>query len=37
MMPRALLLEVGAQNNTRQEALNAVPPLAAVLATVLLP
>ena len=35
MMPRSVLIEVGAQTNTKAEALNAMAPLAKVLATVL--
>lgn len=35
-MPRSTLIEVGAQTNTKQEALNAMEPLAEVLAEVLL-
>lgn len=35
MMPRSTLVEVGAQTNTRQEAINAMEPLAAILADVL--
>ncbi|MDD3393590.1 MAG: stage II sporulation protein P [Anaerotignum sp.] len=35
-MPRSALIEVGAQTNTKQEALNAMEPLAKVLAEVLL-
>jgi len=34
MVPRSILLEVGAQNNTFQEALNAVFPIAKVIASV---
>ena len=34
MMPRSMLVEVGAQNNTLQEALNAVYPLADIIAAV---
>jgi stage II sporulation protein P len=37
MLPKSLLVEVGAQNNTKEEALNAMPPLAEVLAKVALP
>ena len=36
MLPRSTLIEVGAQTNTKQEALNAMEPLAEVLATTLL-
>lgn len=36
MLPQSLLIEVGAQTNTKQEALNAMEPLAEILATVLL-
>jgi len=36
MKPKSLLIEVGAQTNTLQEALNAVEPLSDILATVLL-
>lgn len=36
MLPRSTLIEVGAQTNTKQEALNAMQPLAKVLAEVLL-
>lgn len=36
MMPRSTLIEVGAQTNTKQEALDAMEPLAEVLASVLL-
>ena len=36
MLPRSTLIEVGAQNNTKAEAHNAMEPLAAVLAQVLL-
>lgn len=36
MMPRSTLVEVGAQTNTKQEVLNAMEPLAEVLASVLL-
>lgn len=35
MLPRSTLVEVGAQTNTRQEAKNAMKPLAAILAEVL--
>jgi len=35
MMPRSLLVEVGAQTNTLEEALNAIDPLASMLAAVL--
>ena len=35
MLPRSLLVEVGAQTNTLEEALNALYPLASMLATVL--
>lgn len=35
MLPRSTLIEVGAQTNTKQEALNAMEPLAKVLAAVL--
>jgi len=36
MLPRSILLEIGAQNNTMEEARNAVPHLAAVIAEVIL-
>ena len=36
MMPLSTLIEVGAQNNTKQEALNAMGPLANVIAAVIL-
>lgn len=36
MLPKSLLIEVGAQTNTKQEALNAMEPLAEVLADVIL-
>lgn len=36
MLPRSTLIEVGAQTNTKEEALNAMEPLAEVLASVLL-
>jgi len=36
MMPRTILLEVGAQNNTMEEAHNAIPHIAAVIAEVIL-
>lgn len=36
MMPKSLLIELGAQTNTRQEALNAVEPLSDILAQILL-
>lgn len=36
MLPRSTLIEVGAQTNTREEALNAMEPLAEVLAATLL-
>lgn len=36
MLPKSLLVEIGAQTNTKQEALNAIEPLADVLAKVLL-
>ena len=35
LKPKALLVEVGAQNNTLQEELNAMEPLADILARVL--
>ncbi len=35
-MPRSALVEVGAQTNTKQEAMNAMKPLAKVMADVLL-
>ncbi|MCL2874444.1 MAG: stage II sporulation protein P [Defluviitaleaceae bacterium] len=35
MLPRSLLVEVGAQTNTLEEALNAIDPLASMLAAVL--
>ena len=37
LMPRTILLEVGAQNNTMNEAHNAIPHVAAVIADVILP
>ncbi|MCL2674539.1 MAG: stage II sporulation protein P, partial [Defluviitaleaceae bacterium] len=37
MMPKSLFVEVGAQTNTLEEALNAALPLADILATVILP
>ena len=36
MLPRSMLVEVGAQNNTMEEARNAIPYLAAVIAEVIL-
>ena len=36
MLPRSTLIEVGAQTNTKEEAMNAMEPLAAVLASALL-
>ncbi len=36
-MPRSTLIEVGAQTNTKEEALNAMEPLSEILAEVLLP
>ncbi|MCL2839260.1 MAG: stage II sporulation protein P [Defluviitaleaceae bacterium] len=36
MMPLSTLIEVGAQNNTKQEALNAMHPLANIIAAVIL-
>jgi len=36
MAPQSILLEVGAQNNTFQEALNAMPPMANIIAAVVL-
>jgi len=36
MSPRSILLEVGAQNNTFEEALNAVPPIANIIASIIL-
>ena len=36
MMPRSILLEVGAQNNTMEEAHNAIPHIAEVIAEVIL-
>ena len=36
LMPRTILLEVGAQNNTMEEAHNAIPHVAAILADVIL-
>jgi len=36
MMPKSLLIEVGAQTNTKQEAINSVEPLAEILASVIL-
>ena len=36
MLPRSTLIEVGAQTNTKEEALNAMEPLAEILASVLL-
>jgi stage II sporulation protein P len=35
MLPKSMLIEVGAQTNTEEEALNAVGPLAKILASVL--
>lgn len=35
MLPKSLLVEVGAQTNTKEEAMNAMPPLAKILVTVL--
>jgi len=35
MLPKSMLIEVGAQTNTREEALNAMEPLAAVLSEIL--
>ncbi|MEA4971982.1 hypothetical protein SDC9_63728 [bioreactor metagenome] len=35
MLPKSLLVEVGAQNNTKEEAMNAMEPLAKILVTVL--
>lgn len=35
MLPKSLLVEVGAQNNTKEEAQNAMEPLAKILVTVL--
>lgn len=35
MLPKSLLVEVGAQNNTKEEAMNAMEPLAEVLVAVL--
>ena len=37
MTPKSILVEVGAQNNTKQEALNAMPPLAEIIARVVKP
>ena len=37
LMPRTTLVEVGAQNNTMQEAHNSIPHLAAIIADVILP
>ena len=37
LLPRTTLIEVGAQNNTIQEAQNALPPLASIIAEVILP
>ena len=37
MRPKSLLVEVGAQTNTLEEAMNAMEPLAAILAEVVLP
>ena len=37
LVPRSMLVEVGAQNNTMEEAHNAMPHLAAVIADVILP
>ncbi|MCL2399012.1 MAG: stage II sporulation protein P [Defluviitaleaceae bacterium] len=37
LMPRSTLIEVGAQNNTMQEAHNSIPHLAAIIADVILP
>ena len=36
MLPKSLLIEVGAQTNTKQEVLNSIDPLAEILASVLL-
>ena len=36
MLPKSLLIEVGAQTNSKQEALNAIDFLAEILAKVLL-
>ena len=36
MLPKSMLIEVGAQTNTKEEALNAMGPLATILAQVLL-
>lgn len=36
MMPKSILVELGAQTNTKQEAMNAVEPLADILAAVVL-
>ena len=36
MLPKSMLVEVGAQTNTKEEALNAMEPLADILASVLL-
>ena len=36
MLPKSLLIEVGAQTNTKQEVLNSIDPLAEILANVLL-
>ena len=36
MLPKSMLVEVGAQTNTKEEALNAMGPLAAILSRVLL-
>lgn len=36
MLPKSLLIEVGAQTNTKEEAYNAVEPLAEILASVIL-
>ncbi len=35
MLPKSLLVEVGAQNNTKEEALNAMEPLSEILVTVI--
>ena len=37
MKPKSLLIEVGAQTNTKQEALNAMEPLADILSRLILP
>jgi hypothetical protein len=36
MRPLSVLVEVGAQNNTMEEAWNAIPPLAEIIANVVM-